>query len=67
MKRIDVDRQAIRFSKNKYSVNVFWRDLIGRRGFQFFLRQLIKGLQLLTHEDLGYHLFLQTNYLFQKN
>jgi len=53
MRRIEIDRKAIRFAKNKYSVNVFWHDAIGQRGFRFFIRQLIKGCQLLSQDDLG--------------
>ena len=47
MKELKVDKKAMYFTKDNYGVNVFWCDAIGRRGFRFFLAQLIKGIKLL--------------------
>ena len=48
MQSVTVDREAMRFRRGNMGVNVFWQDTIGRRGFRFFLHQLMSGIRLIT-------------------
>ena len=51
MKEFKIDKNAMYFTKDNYGVNVFWRDMIGQRGFRFFLHQLIKGVKILLDKS----------------
>jgi hypothetical protein len=51
MRRFNIDSESIRFFRDNYGVNVFWYDVIGQRGFRFFLHQFIKGCKLLIQDN----------------